>query len=133
MEKGIIIISENLPSGLQANICAILGMALGKNHPHIVGHNVLTQDRQEIAGITKIPLPILQSSQQRLSEIFEGYRNEDVFMVIFDDCALTTKNYADFQEKMSSTPAPHIQIHGLLAYGPRRSINKIGADLPLLR
>lgn len=133
MEKGIVVVDESLPLGLKANICAILGMTLGKKYPDVVGHNIFTQDGHEIPGITQIPLPILQGSRQRIFEIFKMNENSDVFIAIFDNSALITKNYAEFQEKISSVSLSDIQIFGLLAYGEKKSINKISADLPLLR
>lgn len=133
MEKGIVIVNENLPVGLKANICAVLGMSLGKKYPEIVGGDIFTLDRESIPGITQIPLPILQSSSEKLSEIFDSHRNSDVFMTIFDNSALTTKNYSEFQNKISCVNLAELQIHGLIAYGPKKTINKISADIPLLK
>ncbi|MFM0324086.1 DUF2000 domain-containing protein [Caballeronia glebae] len=133
MEKGIIIVDENVPLGLKANISAILGMTFGKRFPNVVGNDVSTIDGKTIAGITQIPLPILQSSCQRISEIFMVYRDSEIFVAVFDNSALTTKNYLDYEEKIASGTLSQIKVHGLLAYGSKKAINKISADLPLLK
>jgi hypothetical protein len=133
MEKGIIIVNESLPVGLKANVCAVLGMSLGKRFPDLVGKDVLTQDGKKLVGITQIPLPILQSSSANLTEALLEYRDSEIFIVTFDDSALTTKTYPEFEEKISATNLNGVVLHGLLAYGSRKIINKISADLPLLR
>ncbi|KND57271.1 hypothetical protein BVER_02701 [Candidatus Burkholderia verschuerenii] len=133
MEKGIIIVDKLMPTGLKANICAVLEMTLGKSNPEIVGADLLTKDQKPISGITQIPLPILQSSSDRLGEIFLENQSADLLLVVFDESALTTKTYPDFQEKLSSVHSSQLRIHGLLAYGPRKVINKISAELPLLK
>ena len=61
--KAVIILSCDLPVGLQANIASILGMSLGHYKPELIGNIVTTSDEKEINGITTIPVPILTADE----------------------------------------------------------------------
>lgn len=79
-QKAVIVLSRDLPSGLQANIAAVLGMSLGYYQPNLIGDFVITEDKKRIAGITTIPVPILTADEADLQRIFVD--SEDFILAI---------------------------------------------------
>ena len=55
--KCALVIDESLPLGLIANTAAILGAALGKNSPSLLGGNVTDGSGIEHLGSSKSPFP----------------------------------------------------------------------------
>lgn len=133
MHKGAILLNEDLPIGLQANIAAVLALSLGKSHPEIVGHNNTTKDNEELNGITQIPIPVLKAGPSILSRIFFETKDSDIFVTIFNNSALSTKNYNDYTSHLAETLSEKMEIHGVLLYGESSSVKKVTGNLPLLR
>lgn len=132
--KCVIVIDEDLPVGLLTNTAAVLSLSLGKKISNIIGDDMIDGSNNHHSGITTTPIPILKNNRQKLSQLrSECYENEDIFVVDFSDAAQTTKNYADYQEKLSRCRAEDLNYLGLALYGPKRTINKLTGSLPLLR
>lgn len=51
----------------------------------------------------------------------------------FTDLAQGCKTYEEFIEKMSKSPADSLQYLGLTLCGPKKKVNKLTGNLPLLR
>lgn len=133
MTKGIIIVDEVLPPGLKANIAAVLSLSLGKKNPAIVGHSITNSEQIELEGITQIPLPILQAAAEDIKALYLANRESELYLVVFNDSALNTKTYQEYADRLSNQPTDKMVVHGLLAYGSRKLINKVSGNLPLLR
>ncbi|MCC4113752.1 DUF2000 domain-containing protein [Aromatoleum toluclasticum] len=133
MNKGIIIVDESLPLGLKANIAAVLSLSLGKKHPEIIGHSVANSEQLELEGITQIPLPILQAKADEIKQLYLENRESQLYVVVFNDSALNTKTYPEYIERVASQRNEEMVIHGLLAYGGRKLINRVGGNLQLVR
>ena len=54
-------------------------------------------------------------------------------MVPFGIAALTTKTYADYIAKLATLANADQGIKGLLLLGPKKPVNKLVGQLPLLR
>lgn len=133
MNKGIIIVDESLPLGLKANIAAVLSLSLGKKHPEIIGHSVANSEQLELEGITQIPLPILQAKADEIKQLYLENRESQLYVVVFNDSALNTKTYPEYIGRVASQRNEEMVIHGLLAYGGRKLINRVGGNLQLVR
>ncbi|WP_253445303.1 DUF2000 domain-containing protein [Halomonas sp. Y3] len=131
--KGVIIVDNSLPAGLQANIPAVLSLSVGKAFPEIVGHDVNTKEGVVYRGITRIPLPILQTSSENLKDLHEKAEEEGLYSACFTNMALATKSYNDYEEKVSNSKSTDLIIHGLAIYGEKKSINRISGNLGLLK
>jgi len=132
-QKAVIILCDDLPIGLKANIAAVVGMSLGRYHPDLVGPEAQTGDGTKLPGITTVPVPILTSNEANLAEIFAAAHDAIDLAVPFGTAALTTRNYADYTAKLATLADRQQGIKGLLLLGPRKKVNRLIGQLPLLR
>lgn len=135
-EKCVMIIDENLPLGIIANTAAIMGITLGKEMPEAVGANVTDQSGNEHLGIIGFPVPILKSSPDIIKDIREKLYQpafQDLTVVDFSDLAQGCKTYDEFIEKMENMPESTLQYFGLAICGPKKKVNKLTGNMPLLR
>ena len=68
-EKCVMVIDESLPLGIIANTAAIMGIALGKKMPEVIGSNVTDQSGNQHLGIIEFPVPILRGSPESIKAI----------------------------------------------------------------
>ncbi|MDE1431427.1 DUF2000 domain-containing protein [Bacillus licheniformis] len=88
--KCALIIDESLPLGLIANTAAILGAALGKNKPDLIGETVTDGSGIDHLGIVKIPIPILKGNAELLHQLSQKLLTDefnDILTVDFTDVA----------------------------------------------
>lgn len=130
--KCVIVLCDTLPTGLKANIAAVLGMSLGRYKPELLGNEAHTADGTELPGITTVPVPILSAGADILAQLFADARSLDL-VVPFGQAALSTKNYADYRAKLATLTDAKQELQGLLLAGEKKIINKLVGQLPLLR
>ena len=122
--------------GLNREHTGILGVTLGKLAPQIVGEDVVDQSGNSHLGVVAIPVPILSVSKEKLKTIREQlYQPEfsDLIVVDFSDVAQSCKNYPEYIEKAAAVTEEEITYFGIGIYGPKKRVNKLTGDLPLLR
>ncbi len=135
-EKCVLILDEQLPSGILANTAAILGITLGKMLPHVVGETVSDCDGNRHLGIIEFPVPVLKSTSGKIKEIREllyDTNYSDVTVVDFTDLAQGCRTYDEFIGKMEQAPGASLEYLGLAVCGPKKKINKLTGNMPLLR
>ncbi len=135
-EKCVMVIDENLPTGIVANTAAILGITLGKKMPEIVGADVTDQSCNEHLGIIEFPVPILKGSPEIIKSIRERMYEPDfreLTVVDFSDLAQSCKTYDEFIEKMKRTSESELQYFGIAICGQKKKVNKLTGNLPLLQ
>lgn len=135
-EKCVMIIDENLPSGLIANTAAIMGITLGKEMPEIVGKNAADQSGRLHSGIIEFPVPILKGSPGTIREIREKLflpEYQELSVVDFSDLAQGCKTYSEFLENMAATQESTLRYLGLAICGPKKKVNRLTGSMPLLR
>ena len=135
-KKCVMIIDENLPSGIIANTAAVMGITLGKRIPEIVGRDVTDKNGYSHLGITEFPVPILKGSIDSIKEIRERLfkqEYEDIIVVDFSDVAQSCKNYDDFIDKIANVSENDLQYLGVGIFGNKKQINKLTGSMPLLR
>lgn len=134
--KCVMVIDEDLPLGLLANTAGIIGITLGKCVPETVGPTVTDKSRYVHLGITKIPVPILKAGRARIkairTQLFDPMFSE-LTVVDFSDAAQGCKVYDEWIEKAKNTEERDLVYFGLGIYGPKKLVNKITGNLPLLR
>jgi hypothetical protein len=64
--KPVIILTDDLPVGLEANFAAVLAMSLGRSCPDLVGHETPAADGSVLPGITTVPVPLLAAARSEL-------------------------------------------------------------------
>ena len=130
------IVDSAMPPGLIANTTAILGITLGKLLPEVVGEAVRDQNNNTHEGIIGFPVPILQEGPERLRAIRTAlYQPEfqDITSVDFTDLAQGCRSYDEFIGKMERCPESSLQYLALALCGPRKKVNRLTGNLPLLR
>lgn len=130
--KPVIILADDLPTGLKANFAAVLGMSLGQLRPDLVGPPTPAGDGVALAGITTVALPVLGAPAANLPALFE-IATDLPLRLAYMRAAFEARDYADYTARIAAAPlADHIPQAILLA-GPRKAIDRICGSLPLLR
>lgn len=132
--KLVMVVDGDLPSGVIANTCAILGMSLGKLFPETVGPDVVDAASRTHAGIVSLPIPILKGSARALEELRERLFDPELAsltVVDFTDVARRSGHYDEYTEAMAG--AAHATPLGIAICGGRRAVTTLTGSLPLLR
>ena len=128
--KLVIVVDQDLPIGLIANTACVLSLSIGEKLEGLIGENIPDIQGNIHAGITTTPIPILKSDKMRIKEIRDSLFVSDVFVVDFCSAAQTTKNYEDYSKKILSQEPEYL---GVAMVGPKKQVNKLTGNLPLLR
>ena len=132
--KIVIIVNKELPVGLTANSCAVLGINLGQRYPQIIGEDIPDADGTVHKGITSMTIPVLASDGEGLKELFEQtLENDSVELVGFNRVAQSCRNYNDYTEKLSTTSRKDLEFSALSMAGSRKQIEKLTGSLALYR
>lgn len=135
-KKCVMILDEALPLGILANTAGILGITLGKHVPETIGPDVRDKSGREHLGIIAIPVPILRAGRERIREIRQRlYQPEfaGVITVDFSDVAQHCNVYDEYQAHAAATEEVDFSYFGLGLCGPKKLINQLSGNLPLLR
>ena len=135
-EKCVMVIDEDLPSGIIANTAAIMGITLGKQIPEVVGADVYDRSGNGHLGIIEFPVPILKGNVDAIKAIRERlYEPEfsELTVVDFSDLAQGCKNYDEFIEKMKNVSESELNYFGIAICGAKKKVNKLTGSMPLLR
>lgn len=131
--KCVVVVDENLPLGLQANIAGVLCLSVGRDHPDIVGDAVADADGQTYPGITRIPMPVLMASSDTMASVVASARAEAIYHACFTDAALTTKNYDAYTQQLADTPTDEVVHHGVALLAGDKAVRRLTSGLPLLK
>lgn len=121
--KCALIIDESLPLGLIANTAAILGAALGKNNPGLLGEHVMDGSGIDHLGIVKLPIPILKGNAELLHQLRQKLLTDefnDILTVDFTDVAQGIHTYEAYIETFQSTAASDYSYFGIGVCGDKK-------------
>lgn len=132
--KMVIVLDDDLPDGLMANTAAVLSLTLGNKIEGLIGSDLKDGNEHLHTALTTIPLPILKCTKERLREIYtEAYPLKDELLLVdVTDAAQTTKNYADYEQKLKQSSTDQLAFLGLALAGPQKLINTLTGNLALL-
>ena len=134
-EKCVMVIDEELPTGIIANTAGIMGITLGKKLPETVGPDVSDRNGRSHLGIIAIPVPILKASKEKLKELrlklYEPSFSE-LTVVDFSNVAQSCNDYDEFTSKAAQTDGDSFQYFGVGICGAKKLVNKLTGNLPLL-
>lgn len=130
--KPVIILAEDLPAGLRANFAAVLGMSLGQLRPDLVGSETATLDGVALPGITTVALPVLSAPASDLPGLFEAAAELPVRLA-YMRAAFEARDYPDYTDRISCMTLDSHSPQAILLAGPRKSVDRICGQLPLLR
>lgn len=134
--KCVMVIDENLPTGIIANTAAIMGITLGKRVPEVVGEDVLDGTGMSHLGIIEFPVPVLKADKETIRQIRSRlYQPEfsELTVVDFSDVAQSCKTYDEFIEKASKVQEEEIEYYGIGICGGKKLVNRLTGSMPLLR
>lgn len=135
-EKCVMVVDSELPIGFLANTCAILGLTLGKERPDIIGQNVVDADGNTHLGIISIPVPVLKGDTEKIRELRTKLFTEefaDVKVVDFSGFAEGINVYEDYIREFAKVHEQDLKYFGIGLIGPKKKINKLTGNMPLLR
>ena len=133
--KCVMIIGDDLPVGVTANIAGIMGMSLGKIKPEIVGIDATDAEGCIHKGLIQFPVPILKGSRENLKKIRQKLSEQDfndLNVIDFSNIAQESMTYNDYLERLQQTEENDLSYIGLAICGNKKKINKLTGDLPLL-
>lgn len=134
--KCVMVLDAELPGGLLANTCAILGMTLGKLLPEQVGEDVIDASGNSHPGITTIPISMLKAERETIHEIRERLYSEEfreLTVADFSDIPQKCATYDVYTEKAARTPTSEHKYYGVAIYGHKKKVNRLTGAMPLLR
>ena len=129
--KCIMVIDSGLPVGLRVNTAGLLGATLGRRLEKIIGPDVVDASGENHVGILNVPLLIL--SADAIKAIKEkAMKTNGLLIVDFTETAQREVRYEDYAGKLAATPAGQLKYLGVALYGPKKAVNKLVGNLPLL-
>ncbi len=134
--KVAIVIDRGLPPGLAANTAAVLALTLGRQVESIIGPELKDGSGSMHAGITTVPIPILTADADTLKQIRRraaAERDEGLLVIDFTDCAQRTRTYDDYAHLLEAATEAGITYLGVAVHGPRRLVQRLTGNLPLMR
>jgi len=132
--KCIMVIDLGLPVGLRVNTAGLLGATLGRRLERIIGQDVVDASGENHVGILNVPLHILSADAETIKAIREkAMKTEGLLIVDFTETAQREVRYEDYAGKLTATPAGELRYLGVALYGPKKAVNKLVGNLPLLR
>ncbi|MGE5677363.1 MAG: DUF2000 domain-containing protein [Pseudomonadota bacterium] len=134
--KCVMIIDEELPSGIAANTAAALGISLSGRIGDLVGNKLVDLDGRLHEGVTNIAIPILVSSREELRELHDSIMersDSDILLIGFNEVAQKSLNYEDYEKKLALKLKDQIDYLGVCIYGPRSKVNKLTGKLKMMK
>lgn len=133
--KMVIVLDTALSLGLKTNTAAVLSLTLGNKIQGLIGEDLKDGGGDIHTGLTKIPLPILQCTNDVLVEIYNQAYNlkEQIFLVDITNAAQTTKNYDDYSQKLNQSSSQTLKLLGIGLAGNINLIKKLTGNLGLVR
>lgn len=134
--KCVMVINRNLPLGLIANTAAVLAVSVGQKFNDIVGEDVVDTEGAVHAGITQLPILILNGDDASIREIRQkiiASPRRDLYFVDFCDAAQQSKVYPEYRQRLASTPSEQLHYLGLAICGSNKQVERLTGNIGLLR
>jgi len=134
--KCVMIVNQELPSGLVANTTAALGMSLANLVDGLIGESLEDGDGRLHEGLTKIPIPILCLPQKELKEKYDALLemgDPELRLIGFSRIAQGSRSYEDYAAKLKAASGEKMDYAGLCLYGPKNKVNKLTGSIKMLR
>jgi hypothetical protein len=132
--KIALVVAPNLAIGQVANRAAVLATGLAAQHPEIIGNDLVTADGMRLPGFTKVPIAVLQAKDpDSLPVLFVKAQEQECMVLVFLSRAQGLRSYADYTQSVAGSNGDELDIDAFILYGPRKQVNKITGNLPMLR
>ncbi len=132
--KCVMVIADTLQFGLAVNTAGVLAVTLGGRVDTLVGPDVENGSGERHVGLIQIPLPILTASSAMVKQIrAQAVTLETVLTVDMTESAQQAQTYPDYLAHLGTLSRDDVVYLGIGLYGPKKEINKLTGQLPLLR
>ncbi|WP_284741179.1 DUF2000 domain-containing protein [Amycolatopsis sp. RTGN1] len=133
-DKCVVVVGDELPTGLATNATGVLSATLGHRIGGLVGADVEDADGVTHPGIIHVPLPILTAPREAVTAIVRAAAEDDeIFFVAFSALAQSCRTYAEYTAKLAATATADLDSVGVALHGPRKRVDRLVGSLPLLR
>ncbi len=130
--KCVIVIKEDMPSGLMCNAVACITSGLFQNEIGVIGGSIQGDDF-ELIPITKIPILITKQGKNSFTELLKRAQRNKLRYMLFTREAQSTTSYEEYHQRASGKKLEELEPVGIGVIGPKSLVNSFAGDLPLLR
>jgi hypothetical protein len=117
-----------------ANRASVLATGLTPKHIEIMGDDAVTSDGTVLPGFTRVPISVLQAREAgELPELAAKARRLECTTLVYLSRAQGQRSYAEYQRSIAQTPTDELDVDAFIALGPKKKINKVAGNLPLVR
>lgn len=132
--KLVMVVADNLATGMVANRCAALSVGITGLHPEIIGSKTETSDGVVLGAITRMPIPILVAKDlQLLPEIEKKARAQGCTTLVYLSRAQGLRSYKAYLESINSTNYADLDIDAIAIFGDKKIVSSLTGNLPILR
>lgn len=132
--KIAMVMDSSMAPGMLANRAAVMATGLAAKHREIVGEDIVTKDGAILPGITKVPISVLQARDRNdIPALTDKARTLGCTVLVYLSRAQGLRSYEEYMAAVGSLMADNLDIDSLLVFGPRKSVNKVTGNLPMLR
>ncbi|HEX9503427.1 MAG TPA: DUF2000 domain-containing protein [Patescibacteria group bacterium] len=134
-KKCVLIINEELPAGIIANIASVLSITLGDKIRGLVGPDVTDRQGSLHPGLTQLPIPVLgapASDIKSLRESFKTKEGDSNFIADFTTFAGMAKTYEEYSSALESADAQEINYLGIAVLSDKKTLNRLTKGLSLI-
>lgn len=130
--KCVIVLKEEMPSGLMCNAVACMVSGLFNGEPEALGEPIQGNDF-ELIPITKIPILITKQGKNSFSDLLRRAKKNKLRYMLFTREGQSTTNYDEYRERTAGKTIEEIEPIGIGVIGPKNLVNSFAGDLALLR
>ena len=129
-----IVMDPTLKTGQMANRAAVLATGLAAHHPEIVGKDLQTADGRRLSGITKVPMAVLAAKNQAdVAGLSVKAAQRDCTLLVYLTRAQGLRSYSEYEDAIAQERFDQLDVDAVLIYGPKKTVNKLTGNLPLIR
>jgi hypothetical protein len=129
----VIVVDEALSAGRAANAAAVIALTFGKQHPELVGADLVDGSGQVHPGLIPIGIAVLATSASHLAGLRARAMRSMVDVVDFPSEGQQTNDYVEFGARVRTVPTEQLTYVGVGLYGPKKAVGKIVGKFSLLK
>jgi hypothetical protein len=134
MNRTVIVVDRELPTGLAANAAAVVALSLGAALPDLPGGDFVDATGETHRGLIPFGLPVLGARPVEMARLRrEAVAHRDLIVVDFPALGHTTNDYQEFQRRVAGSPADDMRYAGIGLHGPLALVRELTRRLSLLR
>lgn len=134
-KKCVLVIDNELPVGVTANVTAILSMSVGHRVQGLVGKDIIDKDGTLHSGLSQLPIPVLGATSDEISSLRSKiFSREDNHLEVFDFNNFSQKamTYDEYTSMLENGDKDSIKYMGIAIFGDKHEVNRVTKKLKLL-